>query len=161
MCSEPQPLLSESVAKRCEAVHTCEGARAFAGHEDVVERISNRERPYCGSRFPAITRPARSPSTPPTPIVDGDRACRSACGALAALLIVLTQQLAGFSIDQMYPGAGRTGDRLILVFGNIWIVIQLVLDVEAGRRAPENEMAHSVEIDGPAAPDHDLAQGSP
>ena len=63
-------------------------------------------------------------------------------GALAAVLVVLTQQLAGFSIDQMYPGAGRTGDRLVLVFGNTWIVIQLVLDVEAGRRAPENELTH-------------------
>jgi hypothetical protein len=30
----------------------------------------------------------------------------------------------------------------MLVFGNIWIVIQLVLDVEAGRRAPENEISH-------------------
>jgi hypothetical protein len=64
-------------------------------------------------------------------------------------------------IHQMYPGAGRTGDRLVLVFGNIWIVIQLVLDAEAGRRAPENEMAHLSEFDGPATPDHDLAQGSP
>jgi hypothetical protein len=35
-----------------------------------LERISNRERPYCGSRLPAIARPARLPSTPPTPIVD-------------------------------------------------------------------------------------------
>jgi len=26
-----------------------------------LERFSNRERPYSGSRFPAITRPARSP----------------------------------------------------------------------------------------------------
>jgi len=45
-------------------------------------------------------------------------------------LITLAQQLAGFSIDEMDPSAGRTGDRLVLVFGNIWIVIQLVLDVE-------------------------------
>ena len=58
----------------------------------------------------------------------------------------------------MYPGAGRTGDRLVLVFRNIWIVIQLMLDVEAGRRAPENEMAHLSEFDEPATPDHDLAQ---
>ena len=28
------------------------------------------------------------------------------------------------------------------VFGNIWIVIQLVLNVEAGRRALENEIGH-------------------
>jgi hypothetical protein len=62
--------------------------------------------------------------------------------SLAASLVVLTQQLAGFSIDEMYAGAGRTGDGLVLVFGNIWIVIQLVLDVEAGCRAPENEVAH-------------------
>jgi hypothetical protein len=64
----------------------------------------------------------------------------------ATLLVVLTQQLAGFSIDQVYSGAGGTGDRLVLVFGNIWIVIQLVLDVEAGCRAPENEVAHSFNL---------------
>jgi hypothetical protein len=58
----------------------------------------------------------------------------------------------------MYPGAGRAGDRLVLVFRNIWIVIQLVLDVEAGPRAPENEMAHLSEFDGSATSDHDLAQ---
>jgi hypothetical protein len=38
---------------------------------------------------------------------------------LAASLVVLTQQLAGLSIDEMQPGAGETGDRLILVFGDI------------------------------------------
>jgi hypothetical protein len=64
------------------------------------------------------------------------------CGALAALLVVQTKQLAGFSIDEMYPGAGRTGDRLVLVFGNILIVVELVLDVEAGHPAPENELTH-------------------
>jgi hypothetical protein len=41
----------------------------------------------------------------------------------------------------MQPGASWADGPLILVFGNIWIVIQLVLDVEAGRRAPENEWA--------------------
>jgi hypothetical protein len=70
----------------------------------------------------------------------------------------LAQQLASFSIDEMNPGAGRTSDRLVLVCGNIWIVIQLMLDVEAGRRASENEMAHLPEFDEPATPDHDLAQ---
>ena len=34
----------------------------------------------------------------------------------------------------MQSGAGWADDPLILVFGNIWIAIQLVLDVEAGRR---------------------------
>jgi hypothetical protein len=77
---------------------------------------------------------------------------------LAALLVVLTQQLASLSIDKMYSGAGRTDDRPVLVFGNIWIVVQLVLDFETGRRTPENEMAHFAEIDGPATPDHDLTQ---
>jgi hypothetical protein len=56
--------------------------------------------------------------------------------------------LASISVDEMYHGAGRADDRLVLVFGNIWIVIQLVLDVKAGRRAPENKMAHFVEIGG-------------
>jgi hypothetical protein len=81
-------------------------------------------------------------------------------GRWRALLVVLAQQLAKFPIDEMYLGAGRADDRLVLVFRHIRIVIQLVLD-EAGRRAPENEMAHSSEFDGPAMPDHDLAQGSP
>ena len=61
----------------------------------------------------------------------------------------------------MYLSAGRADGRLVLVFGNIWIVVQLVLDFETGRRTPENEMAHSSEFDDPATPDHDLAQGSP
>jgi len=50
----------------------------------------------------------------------------------------------------MQPGASWADVPLILVFGNIWIVIQLVLDVEAGRRAPENEMGHRSGYDGPA-----------
>src|SRR5712672_795212 len=55
-----------------------------------------------------------------------------------------------------YPGAARTRDPLILVVGNIWIIIQLVLDVEASSRASEKP---SSEYDGPAIPNHDLAQG--
>ena len=50
----------------------------------------------------------------------------------------------------MQSGAGWADDPLILVFGNIWIAIQLVLDVEAGRRAPENEMGRWSGYDGPA-----------
>jgi hypothetical protein len=73
-------------------------------------------------------------------------------------LVVLTQRLGGFSIDQMYPGAGRTVDRLVLVFGNIWIIIQLVLDVEAGCRASEDELTHLFNLMTPATSDHDLAQ---
>jgi hypothetical protein len=52
---------------------------------------------------------------------------RDSLGRWRPYLVVLTQRLGGFSIDQMYPGAGRTVDRLVLVFGNIWIIIQLVL----------------------------------
>jgi len=92
-----------------------------------LERISNRERPYCGSRLLAITRPARLPSTPPTPVVDAAVLVGPRAGRWRPYLVVLTQRLGGFSIDQMYPGAGRTVDRLVLVFGNIWIIIQLVL----------------------------------
>jgi len=36
-----------------------------------------------------------------------------------------------------------------------------MLDVEASRLAPENEMAHLLEFDEPATPDHDLAQVAP
>jgi hypothetical protein len=43
--------------------------------------------------------------------------------------------------------------------GNIWIVIQLVLDVETGRGAPENEISH-IKSNDPDMRDHDPAQGS-
>jgi hypothetical protein len=46
------------------------------------------------------------------------------------------------AVNQMQSGAGWADDPLILVFGNIWTAIQLVLDVEAGLQAPENEMGH-------------------
>ena len=68
----------------------------------------------------------------------------------AALLLCFAQQLASLSVDEMQFRAGWADDPLILVFGNIWIAIQLVLDVEAGRRAPENEMGHRSGYDGPA-----------
>jgi len=42
----------------------------------------------------------------------------------------------------MKPGAGKTGNRLVFAFGTIRIIVQLVLDVEAGRRASENETSH-------------------
>ena len=52
----------------------------------------------------------------------------------------------------MQPGAGKTPDRLVLVFGNIWIVIQFALDVEAGRRALENEMGHRKNVTAKSCP---------
>jgi hypothetical protein len=63
-------------------------------------------------------------------------------GRRPVLLIILAHYLAGLSIDEVQPGAGYTPNRLVLIFGNIWIVIQFVLDVEAGRWASENEMGH-------------------
>jgi hypothetical protein len=50
----------------------------------------------------------------------------------------------------MQSGAGCADDPIVLGFGNIWITIQLMLDVEAGRRAPENKMGHQLGYDGPA-----------
>ena len=83
---------------------------------------------------------------------------RSRAQHFAALIVGLAQYLAGLSVDEIYPGAGKAGDRLVLVFGNVRIVIQFRLDVVAGRWAPENEMGHLSEYDGRATPDHDLAQ---
>jgi hypothetical protein len=70
--------------------------------------------------------------------------------AEAALLLCFAQQPAILSVDEMQSGAGWADDPLILVFGNIWIAIQLVLDVDANRRAPENKMGHQSGYDGPA-----------
>jgi hypothetical protein len=42
----------------------------------------------------------------------------------------------------MYLGASKTGDRLVLVFGRAFIVIQFVLDIEASRRASESGIGH-------------------
>ena len=61
---------------------------------------------------------------------------------LSALIVVLAQNLASLSVEEMQPGAGRAGFSLVLVVGNIWVVIQLVLDVETGRRAPEDGIGH-------------------
>jgi hypothetical protein len=68
----------------------------------------------------------------------------------ARRVFFLAQKLAGLAVNQMQSGAGWADDPLILVVGNIWIAIQLVLNVEAGRRASENEMGHPSEYDGPA-----------
>jgi hypothetical protein len=56
----------------------------------------------------------------------------------AALLVVLAQELVGFSVEKVQPGTGRAGDRLILVFGHVLIVVQPVLDFHRCRRAGEN-----------------------
>jgi hypothetical protein len=67
-----------------------------------------------------------------------------------ALLVILAQHLASLSVEQMHLGAGGAHDPLILVFGNIWIVMHLMLHVEPARRAPENEIDHRSGYDGPA-----------
>jgi hypothetical protein len=46
--------------------------------------------------------------------------------------VILAQCLAGLSIDEVQLSAGKTGNRLVLVFRNIWIAIQLVLQVRTG-----------------------------
>jgi hypothetical protein len=40
------------------------------------------------------------------------------------------------------PGAAWANDHRLLGVGKIWIIIQLVLDFEFGRRAGENEVSH-------------------
>jgi hypothetical protein len=64
------------------------------------------------------------------------------------LFVTLAQNLAGLSVEQMHLRAGGAHDPDIFVLGNIRVVIQLVLDVETGRRAPENEMGHQSGYDG-------------
>lgn len=61
----------------------------------------------------------------------------------------LAQYLTSLSVEQMHLGAGGAHDPLILVFGNIWIVINLMLDVEPGLRASENEMGHQCNMTAP------------
>jgi hypothetical protein len=55
-----------------------------------------------------------------------------------ALPLILAQHLSRLSIDEMQCSAGKAGNRLVLVIGNIWIIVQFVLDVEAGRRTRKN-----------------------
>ena len=43
---------------------------------------------------------------------------------------------------RLHLGAGLAPDGVMFVFGNIWLVIPLALNVEAGRRALENEIGH-------------------
>ena len=71
-------------------------------------------------------------------------------GPCIALFVTLAQYLASLSVEEMQPGASKTGDRLVFVFGNIWIVIHLMLHVEPARRAPENEIGHRSGYGGPA-----------
>jgi hypothetical protein len=59
----------------------------------------------------------------------------------------------------MHVGAGGAHDPHILVLGNIWVIIQLVLDVEAGRRHLKMKWAISQDMTAQAL-DLDLEQGS-
>jgi hypothetical protein len=70
-------------------------------------------------------------------IPDSPAAFLESCKGYRGRSVLLAQYLTGLSVDEMHSGAGRTGDNLVLVFGNIRIVIQLVWDVEAGRRTLE------------------------
>src|SRR5271167_2972411 len=79
---------------------------------------------------------------------------------LRASIFILAQQLAGLSIEKVQPCTCWADDPFIFVFANIRMVIQKVLDVEIGRRAPEHERGHRPEYGGPGMLGHDLAQGS-
>ena len=77
----------------------------------------------------------------------------------AALLFVLTQQLASLPIEKVHPQAGGAGDRLILVFRRVLIVIQPMLDLHRCYRAGEKERGHRTTYDSSATSEHDIAQG--
>jgi hypothetical protein len=42
----------------------------------------------------------------------------------------------------MQCSAGKAGNRLVLIIGNIWTIVQFVLDVEASRRTREDEVGY-------------------
>ena len=71
----------------------------------------------------------RSVSAPATSLASG-------------LLILLAQKFAGLWINEVKPGADRTDYPFIFGLGCVFIIVGPMLDIEAGRRAPENERGH-------------------
>src|SRR6202043_1998390 len=67
----------------------------------------------------------------------------------AALRFVLAQQLAGLLVEEVQSGAGRAGDRLILVFGRGLVIVQPLLDLHRCCRAGEEEMSHRLSTTAP------------
>jgi hypothetical protein len=80
---------------------------------------------------------------------------------VAVSLFVLAQQLAGLPIEKVHPRACRTGNRLILVFRRVLIIIQPMLDLHRCCWASEKERGHRLYIRlHREVRHHDLAQGS-
>jgi hypothetical protein len=52
----------------------------------------------------------------------------------------LAQYLAGPSIDEVQLSAGKASDRFVLAFGDIWVVVPVVSDLETCLRANESEI---------------------
>jgi hypothetical protein len=59
-----------------------------------------------------------------------------------SLIFPLRQRLASLAIDQMNLGARRTHDDFVLVFWNVLVFIQPMLDAQIGERANENDCGH-------------------
>jgi hypothetical protein len=69
---------------------------------------------------------------------------RSGESAPRASFCVRSQQFASLQIDEMQPGARRAGHNLVFGIWRIFVVIlEGVLDSQAGIRASENECCHS------------------
>ena len=71
---------------------------------------------------------------------------------------ILTQELAGLSIEEVQPCAGGAGDPLIFVFSHVIVFVRPMLDVHRRRRAGEEKRGHLSKYDGPGARGHDVAQ---
>jgi hypothetical protein len=80
-------------------------------------------------------------------------------GHYAALLVILTQQLASLSIDEMQPGAGLARHGLVLVFRHVFVIVHPILHVELGKRAFEHGCGHPIFIEKVKGLGIDLAQG--
>jgi hypothetical protein len=63
-------------------------------------------------------------------------------------VVLIAQQLTGFSVDEMYPRTCLANDRLIFVGLRVFIVIQPMLNLQLCRRTSEHEASHSPSIVG-------------
>jgi hypothetical protein len=63
-------------------------------------------------------------------------------------VVLIAQQLTGFSVDEMHPRTCLADDRLIFVGLRVFIVIQPMLDLQLCRRTSEHEASHSPSVVG-------------
>jgi hypothetical protein len=66
----------------------------------------------------------------------------------------------GCVVEEVQSGAGRAGDRLILVFRRGLVIVQPLLDLHQCCRAGEKGNEPSTIYDSSVTSDHDIAQGS-